>query len=137
MFAPLSAQAIERLAANLQPTVAEAGIHLINQGDVGDRFYILEEGRALATVDGHEVARYDAGGYFGEIALLRDVPRTATVTMLTDAQVFALDRTEFLLAVTDHPESLTAAHETVGSRLDATADAVRPPDAQGTGGVNG
>jgi MFS family permease len=137
MFAPLSAQSIERLAANLRPLAAEAGTQLIKQGDVGDLFYILEEGRAHATVDGHEVARYDPGGYFGEIALIRDVPRTATVTMLTDAQVFALDRTEFLLAVTDHPESLTAAHETVGSRLNATADAVRPPDAQGTGGVNG
>jgi CRP-like cAMP-binding protein len=122
MFAPLSAQAVERLASKLQPMVTEAGITLITQGDVGDRFYILEEGRAHATVDGQEVATYTHGDYFGEIALLRDIPRTATVKTLTPAKVFALERTEFLLAVTDHPESLTAAHESAGTRMSATSE---------------
>jgi MFS family permease len=127
MFAPLSAQAIERLAANLLPVTAKAGTDLINQGELGDRFYVLDEGHANATVDGREVATYDHGDYFGEIALLRDTPRTASVTALTDVAVFALDRTEFLLAVTDHPESLAAADETVGTRLTATAGIVVDP----------
>jgi MFS family permease len=138
MFAPLSAQAIERLAANLEPLVAMAGTTLITQGDVGDRFYVLDQGEARAEVDGHEVATYTRGDYFGEIALLRDIPRTATIKALSDTKVFALDRTEFLLAVTDHPESLTAAHETAGTRMSATAEILEAPAAhKGTEGSKG
>jgi MFS family permease len=136
MFAPLSAQAIERLAANLEPLEAAAGTTLITQGDAGDRFYVLDQGQARAQVAGREVATYAHGDYFGEIALLRDIPRTATVTTLTDTRIFALDRTEFLLAVSDHPESLTTAHETAGTRITATAKILENPSGvQGHGRV--
>ena len=58
-----------------------------------------------------------AGEYFGEIALLRDVPRTATVTAATATRLYALERADFLAAVTGHALAEAAAHEIVGARL--------------------
>ncbi len=65
-----------------------------------------------------------AGDHFGEIALLRDVPRTATVTALTDVDLLTLERDEFITAVTGHPESAEAAHAAIANRLAS----LRPDD---------
>jgi CRP-like cAMP-binding protein len=68
-------------------------------------------------VDGKPPIREGAGSYFGEIALLRDVPRTATVRAATDVELFALDRDDFLPAVTGHSGSVQAAESVIGTRL--------------------
>jgi CRP-like cAMP-binding protein len=69
------------------------------------------------TADGKPVATLGPGDYAGEIALLRDVPRTATVTAVTDIDVFALSREDFLSAVSAHVASREAAEAAMGTRL--------------------
>jgi hypothetical protein len=100
LFAPLGVPEIERLAMSSAPSHPVRGDVLIRQGDVGDRFYAVESGEYCVDVDGVEVARLGAGDYFGEIALLRDVLRTATVTCTRDGSLLVLDRDVFLTAMT-------------------------------------
>jgi Na+/melibiose symporter-like transporter len=117
LFAPLPPATLEHLAARLVRVPAGAGTEITRQGDIGDRFYLVDEGEADVTIDGHVVTTLGPGDYFGEIALLRDVPRTATVTARTDASLLALERDEFVSAVTGHPTSLEAADAVVAARL--------------------
>jgi MFS family permease len=117
IFSPLSPPVLEQLAARLTPVHANAGDELIRAGDHGDRFYVVDKGEVEILVDGEPPRREGEGSYFGEIALLRDVPRTATVRAATDADLFALDRDDFLPAVTGHADSTQAADAVIGSRL--------------------
>jgi MFS family permease len=117
IFSPLSPPVLEQLAARLTPVHASAGDELIRAGDHGDRFYVVDRGEVEILVDGKPPWREGEGAYFGEIALLRDVPRTATVRAATDADLFALDRDDFLPAVTGHADSTQAADAVIGSRL--------------------
>jgi MFS family permease len=118
LFRPLAPQVLERLSWNLIPTDVRAGTVVIAQGDPGDRFYILVEGRAEVTASGTSVATLGPGDYFGEIALLRDVPRTATVTALDDLRMLALEREEFLSAVTGSRVAAEEADREASRRLD-------------------
>jgi MFS family permease len=117
IFAPLSPPVLEQLASRLVLVHVKAGEEIVRQGEPGDRFYIVGEGEVEIVLDEGPPRRERAGSYFGEIALLRDVPRTATVRAATDAQLYALDREEFLGAVTGHAGSAQAAEAVVGSRL--------------------
>jgi MFS family permease len=117
MFAALSGPALERLASQLVPVRAQAGSEVIRQGDHGDRFYIVEGGELEVVVDGVPGRRLGLGDFFGEIALLRDVPRTATVRALTGVSLQALERDDFLAAVTESPPSVRAADAVIGARL--------------------
>jgi MFS family permease len=116
MFAPLSLAVKERLATRLVPLDVAAGETVVRAGDVGDRFYIVDSGTVRIGLDGGEKEN-GAGDYFGEIALLRDVPRTATVTAATATRLFALERSDFLAAVTGHALAEAAAADVVGERL--------------------
>jgi CRP-like cAMP-binding protein len=89
----------------------------VRQGDHGDRFYLVSEGKLEVIIDGRPAQWLGPRDSFGEIALLRDVPRTATVRAGTDAVLYALERSEFLSAVTGFGPSLSAAEGVIGMRL--------------------
>jgi predicted MFS family arabinose efflux permease len=117
MFRLLPLTVLEQVAGDVAPMQFAAGATIISQGDVGDRFYILVEGAAEATINGQPVSRMRSGDSFGEIALLRDVPRTATVTAETDAMAYVIEREPFCVAVSGDRQSLAAAQEIIGGRL--------------------
>ncbi|MEJ7793400.1 MAG: MFS transporter [Gaiellaceae bacterium] len=117
IFAPLSPPALEALAARLEPRQLRAGDVVFAQGDPGGDFYLVATGRVGVVHDGEQVAELGPGESFGEIALLRSVPRTATVTALTDVTLQALERETFLGAVTGHAQSRAAAESLVVTRL--------------------
>jgi MFS family permease len=117
LFKPLPASTIDQLASSLIPVRADAGTEIIHEGDHGDRFYVIESGEVDVSAGGKRVGTLGPGDHFGEIALLRDVPRTATVTAKGPVSVYALERDEFLSAVTGHPASAEAADAVVASRL--------------------
>ena len=117
IFAPLPPAIVEHLALSLEPVAVSAGTEIIRQGEPGDRFYLVGDGELAVSMDGRETARLGSGDSFGEIALLRDVPRTATVSAKTDALVYGLDRDEFIAAVTGHAESADAADAVIARRL--------------------
>ena len=117
IFSPLSPPVLEQLAARLIPVHASADEEIIRLGDHGDRFYLVKSGEVEVLLDDQPPRREGPGSYFGEIALLRDVPRTATVRAATDVELFALDRDHFIPAVTGHAASAEAAESVIGTRL--------------------
>src|SRR5436190_6070964 len=119
IFAPLPPSTIEHLAVKLGPVAVAAGGTVFRQGDHGDGFYVVEDGRCEIAIDGEKVADAWPGETFGEIALLRDVPRTATVTAGDDSTLLALERDDFIAAVTGHAPSREAADAVIGARLAA------------------
>jgi MFS family permease len=124
LFRPLPPATIEQVAANLVPIHVDAGRDIVRQGTTGDRFYVIARGKADVTVDGRPGEPLGEGDSFGEIALLRDVPRTATVSARTAVELLALDRDEFIAAVTGNPESTEAAHAVVAARLSSLRPSV-------------
>lgn len=118
IFAPLSAPSIERILAELTWLQVPTGHVLIREGDPGDRFYILADGQVEVSIRGETMGVHGPGEHFGEIALLRSVPRTATVTALTPVRLVAIERERFLEAVTGHPQSRASA--------EAVAEALLP-----------
>jgi MFS family permease len=116
MFAPLSLAMKERVAAALVPVAVSAGEFVIRAGDAGDRFFIVGAGELEIDVGGVHTAAHD-GDYFGEIALLRDVPRTATVRATVDSQLYALQREGFLATVTGHSAAHAAGQVVADARL--------------------
>jgi MFS family permease len=117
IFAPLPGTSLESLATRLVPLRVDPDTVIVREGDAGDRFYIVAEGEVEVTQYGRTISELRNGGFFGEIALLRDVPRTATVTAKTNAVLYALDRDDFLSAVTGHPQSAEAAETVMSARL--------------------
>jgi MFS family permease len=117
MFAPLSVAAKERVAANLVPLSVHAGEVVIRTGEAGDRFYIVVDGELDIEAGGRHTTAH-AADYFGEIALLRDVPRTATVKAVVDTELYALQRDDFLAAVTGHSAAHAAGQAVADERLE-------------------
>ncbi len=126
MFEPLSAPVIERLAHGAIHVSVPAGAAIVNEGEPGDRLYLLAEGSADVIVGGREVRVLGPGEVFGEIALLRDVPRTATVRARTAVELLAVDRAPFLEALTGQARSRRLAGEVAAGRLAADAAAKGP-----------
>jgi CRP-like cAMP-binding protein len=117
MLARLAPVPLEELATRLEPARFDAGADIVRQGDLGDRFYLIDSGEVEVFEDGELARRQGPGDYFGEIALLRDIPRTATVTAASDVEVLALERDDFLEAVTRDRLSTQAAETVIATRL--------------------
>jgi MFS family permease len=117
IFAPLPPPQLERLARALVEVRVEPGGVLFEEGDRGDRFYVIAEGRAAVEVGDEPIRTIEPGDFFGEIALLRDVPRTASVRALTGLRLYALDPDTFVETVTGHAASAEAAGTIVAARL--------------------
>jgi MFS family permease len=116
MFAPLPPAALESLARALRPVRFEPGDEIVRAGEAGDRFYVVTGGEAEVAA-GEGVVALGPGDSFGEIALLRGTPRTATVRARTAVEAYALDGAAFVSAVTSHAGSARAADGVIGSRL--------------------
>ena len=131
LFAALPPPTLESLARALEPSSIPSGVDVIRQGDEGDRFYVIADGEVEIVRDGRVAARRHRGEGFGEIALMYDVPRTATVTTRRETQLYSLEREAFLLAVTGHVSTQRAAHELAAARLDElrAMDDASPVDA--------
>jgi MFS family permease len=117
MFAPLTPAVVESLARSLITVPVAAGEVVLREGEDSDRFYVIDSGLVEVTQDGAVIRREGPGDFFGEIGLLRDVPRTATITAVEDSVLVALERDDFLSAVTGEREARTAADEVVNRRL--------------------
>jgi MFS family permease len=126
IFAPLPEPTVERLAAELVPTEVQAGTTIFRRGDEGDRFYVIDEGTVEVQVDSSAPLELGRGDFFGEIALLRDVPRTATVTARTDTRLYSLNWDAFVPAVSGHGPSRRAADTVIGMRLGAPGAGLVP-----------
>jgi hypothetical protein len=119
LFAELPAPALEGLAAALEPVSLAAAEVLIRQGDPGDAYYVIAAGELDAVQDGHQLGRFGRGEGVGEIALLRAIPRTATILARTEATVYRLDRDHFLTAVLGHAPTRRQASQIADTRLAA------------------
>jgi MFS family permease len=119
IFAPLPQAAVEYLARVARSERRGPGEVIFSQGDAGDLYYLVESGEVEVSVDGRVVSTLGPGDGFGEIALLRDVPRTAAVRTTTEAALLAIEREDFIAAVTGHPGSTEAADAVIASRLGA------------------
>jgi hypothetical protein len=119
MFAPLSPIPLEAVARSASHVPVAAGETVVRQGDPGDRFYAVVQGDFDIVMSGEHIRVASRGDFFGEVALLADVARTATVTARGQGELVAVDRVPFLVAVTGSDTSRAAAWGLVRSlRLD-------------------
>ena len=109
MFEPLSLAVMEQLAGALVPVRFPAGADIIREGDVGDAFYVIVQGTTQVSQQGRDRRVLGPGGSCGEIALIRGVPRTATVRATIDVEAYRLGGSDFLAAVTGNPYSASVA----------------------------
>jgi MFS family permease len=112
LLAALPESVLERLARESTTVEFQAGVPIVREGEAGDRFYVVRSGQV--SILGR---MFGAGEAFGEIALLRDVPRTATAMAVTDVELVALEREPFVAAVTGHAPSAAAADTVIAARL--------------------
>ncbi len=117
IFAPLPETVIERLAAVLEPVTIAAGETLFRAGDEGDRYYLVDAGAMRIEPPGQPSLVVREGAGFGEIALIRRVPRQATLVAVEDSRLLALRGDEFVSAVTGHAASAAVADAVISSHL--------------------
>jgi hypothetical protein len=129
LFEPLPVTTLERLAQRAKPLHVRAGTAILHQGDPGGTFYAIAHGEVDVIRDGVHLRRLDAGDHFGEIALLHDIPRTASCLAATDVDLYELDEDSFVSAVTGHADSSKHAETVAGSRLADTGSISSGPGA--------
>jgi len=121
MFGPLSAPVLERLVNGAHVEWVEHGTAIVTEGEIGDRFYVILIGSVEVTNSAGVHRHQGVGDSFGEIALLRGVPRTATVRAIDTVELLVLDRGAFLEALTGQPRSHALADAQSQRRLDTVA----------------
>lgn len=126
LFEPLPPTSLEKLARSAERRRLDAGVTVVREGDLGDTFYVIVDGSLLVTANGNRLADLEAGDFFGEIALLRDVPRIATVTTRTETTLLAIHRTDFLAAVLGTRASAAASDDVIARRTDVDATDLVP-----------
>jgi hypothetical protein len=119
IFRPLSLAQLEQLAAGTTEATFQDGAAIIRQGDVGDAFFLVTEGRVEVHQDGALLDTLGPGGSFGGLALLRDVPRTATVTAIGGVSCYRIEGTTFVSAVCGDASSGAIAADLVARFLPA------------------
>ncbi|HET6166283.1 MAG TPA: MFS transporter [Marmoricola sp.] len=117
MFAPLGPARLEAIARQLQRVTVPSGEVVIQEGGESDRFYVIEAGAVAVTQAGTLLRREGPGDFFGEIGLLRDVPRTATITTTEDTTMLVLERADFLGALAGNDEGNRAVDDVITRRL--------------------
>jgi MFS family permease len=118
MFAALGPAELERLATSAYGESVGPGTEVCVQGQTGERFYLVERGTARVVRDGIDVASLGTGDFFGEIALLRDIPRTATVEAVSELDLLVLERGPFLDAIKSSACQIEAARAVSQTRMD-------------------
>jgi MFS family permease len=121
LLSALPEPVLERLARDTIPVEVRAGVPVLREGEPGDRFYVVRSG--TVSILGRA---FGPGEGFGEIALLRDVPRTATALAVTDVGRVARERDSFVAAVTGHAPSAAPAHPVIAARLGSLSAGTRP-----------
>ena len=116
LFAALPAPIVERLAAAARTRVVAPGEAIVTEGELGDDYYLIISGDVEITMGASKIRTMSAGESFGEIALLRECPRTATATACGEVEMYTVDSETFLQAVTGHPRSIAEA-ERITSRF--------------------
>lgn len=124
----LPLRTLEQLARGAQQHEVGGGVDVVTQGDAGDLYYVIEQGTADVIADGRTVRHLGPGDGFGEIALLRDVPRTATVRTTSASTLVALERDPFIAAVT----GTTPAHEAASDAVERHLGTDHQSDDSGT-----
>jgi hypothetical protein len=117
IFTALSAPSLEGIARDLEPFPVSRGTVVIKEGDPGDSYYAVAAGELAVSRQGQFLEAVSRGDGFGEIALIRDVPRQATVTATTDASLYALRKEPFVLAVTGHATAISAVGAVIARHL--------------------
>src|SRR6478735_2557567 len=114
-LAVLPPPVLERLVQSLVPRTVAPGDDVFREGDSGDMFWVIERGQAVVTSQGRFLNELRVGDSFGEIALLRDIPRTATVSAATDSELVlqGIERDDFIPAVTGHGDAAEVADAVV------------------------
>jgi MFS family permease len=121
IFQPLPVATLERVCHDMEPLEVDDGTEVISQGDRGDRFYLIAAGEVAVFKDGVHCRTERSGESFGEIALIRDVPRSATVRATGPTTLLALERDQFISAVTGYPRSRQLTEDQIDSRLQEVA----------------
>ena len=109
ILAVLAPRILERMARDAVAEQVPTGEVVVRQGDTGTRFYVVASGRVAVDIDGLRIRELGPGDWFGEIALLRDVPRTASVTALADTLLWGVDQESFLASMSAVPRSVELA----------------------------
>jgi CRP/FNR family cyclic AMP-dependent transcriptional regulator len=102
IFEGLDDRELERIAGSMKDRTFRAGDTVTTEGQGGIGFFVIEDGEAKVTIGGEERRRLGAGDYFGEVALLTDSPRTATITAETDLHCYGMTSWDFKPLVESH-----------------------------------
>jgi predicted MFS family arabinose efflux permease len=117
IFAALSPPSLEGVARELEPVPVPAGTVVVAQGEPGNSYYAVADGQLTVTRDGQLVGTLGRGDGFGEIALVREVPRQATVTAIGECLLFSLDKDPFIQALSGHASAASAVSAVVARHL--------------------